>query len=65
MDGNDTKRLAVSVEDASAALGISRSRAYEVIRRGELRAIRLGGRLLVPWTELVRVVEGPAGDPDE
>jgi excisionase family DNA binding protein len=48
---NDSHRiepLAVSVEEAAQLLGIGRSLAYEAARRGELRTVRLGRRLLVP-----------------
>jgi excisionase family DNA binding protein len=36
------------VEEAAAILDISRNAAYELIRRNELRAIRLGRLLRVP-----------------
>lgn len=42
------RRLAVSVAEAASLLGISRSFAYELARRGELPAVRLGRRLVVP-----------------
>lgn len=41
-------RLTVSVEEAGAILGISRSAAYEATRRGELPSRRLGRRIVVP-----------------
>jgi excisionase family DNA binding protein len=34
------------------ALGISRSLAYELSARGELPALRLGGRLVIPRAHL-------------
>jgi excisionase family DNA binding protein len=65
VDQPEKQRLTVTVEEASAALGISRSRTYEVIRRGEIPTIRLGGRLLVPWAELTGLVERRrSGSPD-
>jgi excisionase family DNA binding protein len=36
------------VRDVAAQLGISRSFAYDLIARGELPAVRVGRRLLVP-----------------
>ena len=48
----DTRRLAVSIEEAAAMLGISRSLAYELVHRRELRAVRLGRRLVVPLVAL-------------
>lgn len=41
-------RLTYSVEQAAALLGISRGKAYECIRTGELHAVPLGRRLVVP-----------------
>ncbi len=41
-------RRTMTVEEAAHMLGISRSSAYECVRRGELRALRLGRRLVVP-----------------
>ncbi len=57
MDNNETDRLAVTVAEAARAIGISRSRAYEMIRRAEIPTIRLGGRLLVPWSKLTALIE--------
>jgi len=40
--------LAYSVEEAACLLGISRTKAYECVRTGQLRTIQLNRRLLVP-----------------
>ena len=45
-------RWTVTVEEAAQMLGISRSSAYECVHRGELRALRLGRRLVVPRVAL-------------
>lgn len=42
------KRQTLTVEEAGAVLGIGRTAAYEAARRGEIPAIRIGRRLLVP-----------------
>ena len=39
--------LTITVEEAGRRLGISRGLAYELVRRGEIPAIRLGCRRLV------------------
>jgi excisionase family DNA binding protein len=41
-------RLTVTVTQAAVMLGISRTSAYERVRRGEIPTVRLGRRLLVP-----------------
>ena len=65
----------MSVEEAAAALGIGRTTAYELARRGELPgALRLGRRLVVSRTALDRLLAGdtptltaahPAGGRDD
>jgi excisionase family DNA binding protein len=37
-----------SVEDAARVLGIGRSGGYKAVNSGELRSIRINGRVLVP-----------------
>jgi excisionase family DNA binding protein len=51
------ERLTMSVEDAADVLGISRSLAYELVRRGELPSLRLGRRLVVPVRAVEALVE--------
>jgi excisionase family DNA binding protein len=42
------ERVALSVEEAGALIGISRDLAYDLVARGELPSVRLGRRLVVP-----------------
>ena len=42
------ERMALSVEEAGALLGISRDLAYDLVARGEVPSVRLGRRLVVP-----------------
>lgn len=55
MDGSS---LVMTVEEAAEVLGISRGLAYELVRRGELPALRLGRRLVVPRRRLIAMIEG-------
>ena len=59
-----SQRLTMSVEEASEALGISRSLTYELVRRGELPSLRLGRRIVVPVRALESLVDhaSAAGD---
>jgi excisionase family DNA binding protein len=41
-------KLTLSVPETAALLGISRAHAYELVARGQLPALRLGRRLVVP-----------------
>lgn len=56
-----TDRLALTVRESASVLGVGRDAVYNAINRGDLRAVRLGGSLLVPRAELERIlgVEGP------
>jgi excisionase family DNA binding protein len=55
-------RLVLSVEEAAAALGISRAFAYEAVQRGEIPSIRIGRRILVPRAKLERFLNGDGPD---
>lgn len=51
----------LTVEEVAALLGVSRSTAYEAVRRGTIPAIRLGRRLVVPTAAVLCLlgIEGP------
>jgi excisionase family DNA binding protein len=44
----DEVRLVVTVPEAARMLGVSRTLGYELVARGELGALRLGRRVVVP-----------------
>jgi excisionase family DNA binding protein len=50
------RRLALSIDEAAAALGLSASSIWKWISVGELRAVKLGGRTLITAEELDRVL---------
>ncbi|MGE5618090.1 MAG: helix-turn-helix domain-containing protein [Sphingomonadaceae bacterium] len=54
-------RKTVTVEEAARALGISRNGAYNAARRGEIPAIRIGKRFVVPKAALERLLGAPIG----
>ena len=47
-----------SIEEAAKCLGIGRNTAYEAARRGQIKVIHIGGRMLVPKEWLDRLVRG-------
>jgi excisionase family DNA binding protein len=57
---DDTEALTVSVEEAARLLGIGRGTAYECVRTGQIPAIRLGGRIVIPRRALHAMVEAAA-----
>jgi excisionase family DNA binding protein len=52
------ERLVLSVPEAAGMLGISRRLAYELVARGELPALRLGGRIVILRRPLERLLDG-------
>jgi len=57
-DGNviEPHRLAVKPARAAVLLDCSRSKLYDAINRGEIRAIRIGGMLRIPLSEIQRLL---------
>ena len=48
--------LAKTINDACKSLSIGRSTLYELIGTGELRAIKIRNRTLIPTAELERII---------
>lgn len=46
-------RVALSVPEAAKALGISAPKAYELCHKDDFPSFKLGGRVIVPYRELV------------
>jgi excisionase family DNA binding protein len=52
-----TERLAYSIEEAAAMLGVHYFSVYRLIQRGKLKPCRaLRGKLLVPRSELLKLL---------
>lgn len=54
--------LASSVPDACRRLGIGRTMFYDLVKRDEVRVIRIGTRTLVPESELQKLITSRLGD---
>jgi excisionase family DNA binding protein len=52
-------RVAITVDEAARLLGISRTMAFQAVRSGELPAIRLRRRVLIPVAQLNELLRGP------
>ena len=46
-----------TIREAAARFRVHRGTLYEWIKRGELRAVRIGGKMLVPASEYQRVID--------
>lgn len=51
--------LVLNADEAAGVLRVSRWQIYESIKRGELRAVRLGRCLRIPRDEVARLLGGP------
>jgi excisionase family DNA binding protein len=52
-------KLAVKPARAAALLDCSRTKIYDAINAGELRAVRIAGMLRIPMSEIRRHLEQP------
>jgi excisionase family DNA binding protein len=60
-----TRRLTYSVEEAATVLGVSRSKLYASLRKGELRGVQVGRQVVIPCDVLEGLIGGVAPeDPD-
>ncbi len=50
----------LTIPEVARTLGISRNKAYEAARDGQIPTIRIGKRLLVPLVALERMLHGVA-----
>jgi excisionase family DNA binding protein len=62
MDNKHTRPLTYSVKDACAVSSLGRTTLYTHINSGRLKAIRLGGRTLIPADSLHALLEGREQD---
>jgi excisionase family DNA binding protein len=58
IDERPPQRLTVTIDAATAMLGISRATAYDAVSRGVIPCIRIGRRILIPKVALERLLEG-------
>lgn len=50
-------KLALCPAEAALAIGLGRSKLYELIRAGEIRAKKSGGRTIIKIAELQRFID--------
>ena len=58
-----TQPLTYTVEEAAKLLRIGRNHAYEAAKQGEIPAIKIGRRVLVPRAALDRMLLKQAAEP--
>lgn len=52
-------RLAYGVEDAATAMSVGKSTVWRWIHDGKVQTKKIGGRTLIPRSELLRLLEEP------
>jgi excisionase family DNA binding protein len=53
-------RVTITVDEAARLLGISRTTAFQAVRSGELPAIRVRRRILIPVAQFNALLQGLA-----
>ena len=53
-------RLALGIEEAGSALGLSRTTMFRLIKDGEIKVVKLGGRTIISVSELTAFLERKA-----
>jgi excisionase family DNA binding protein len=54
---SEIQPLLVSVRRAAPKIGVGRDTAYQLVREGRLRSVRIGRRILIPVAECAAFVE--------
>lgn len=57
---NDPPKIGYSIREASAATSLSKSSLYNYLASGRLRAVRVGGRTIIPADALLALIAGEA-----
>jgi excisionase family DNA binding protein len=57
---DSSPRLAWQVEPFCRAIGIGRTKLYELINDGTIKTVVIGGRRLIPHSEAERLLSGVA-----
>ena len=55
----------MSINDLRGALGVGRTKAYELVSSGEIRSIRVGNAIRIPKTSLLDYVKGSGYNVDK
>ena len=55
------EKLVYSIQEAADLLGISRSYAYELVRRGTIPSLELGKKRVIPKVTFIQWVNGEKG----
>lgn len=48
----------LTINEAALILRMGRNACYEAVRRGDISSVRIGGRILIPRTALLKLLSG-------
>lgn len=51
-------RPTMTVDEAANLLGVSRSSAFEAVKRGDIPSIRIGRRIVISRAKLMAMIDG-------
>lgn len=51
------ERIAYGVTQAADALSVGKSTIWRLLKEGRIKAVHLGGRTVIPRTELIRLLD--------
>ena len=54
---DEQERQTYTIEEVAVILGIDRNSCYKAVARGDIPSIRVGFRILVPRTSLVKLLD--------
>ena len=60
LSSESVRKRVFSVDEVASMLGSSRASVYRLLRKGELRAIRIGARQRISEAEIARITEANA-----
>lgn len=62
---SDHDRKTYTVTEMAAVLGIGRTAAYEAVRTGQVPALKIGKRVVIPRVALERLLSDPTVNSDD
>lgn len=59
-DTNDPPKIGYSIREAAASTSLGRTTIYSHIAAGRMKAVRVGGRTVIPAESLHKLISGEA-----
>ena len=59
------ERIAYSPMEAASSLGLCLNSIYKMLKRGQLKGVKIDRKILIPKSELERLLSGKPKGPDE